>query len=145
MRLLVDAEHTYFQPAIDALTINMQQKYNVVEPVVINTYQCYLKDAYQRLSTDMQVISESKSGDNYAVLQFASRYSMHDRPYQHWNSIHDSIAVHFKAKMSGCGWRTPILFIAIVCQHVFMQEGYNMRRTWGAYRRGREMRVGRLG
>jgi Proline dehydrogenase len=55
MRLLVDAEHTYFQPAIDALTINMQQKYNKREPVVINTYQCYLKDSYHRLLTDMQV------------------------------------------------------------------------------------------
>eukprot|EP00884_Botryococcus_braunii_P003785 jgi/Botrbrau1/13407/Bobra.0082s0014.1 len=54
MRLLVDAEHTYFQPAIDAVTINLQQKYNVDAPVVINTYQCYLKDAYHRLSTDIQ-------------------------------------------------------------------------------------------
>lgn len=68
MRLLVDAEHTYFQPAIDALTINMQQKYNVFEPVVINTYQCYLKDAYQRLNTDMKVIPEGKSEDNDGVL-----------------------------------------------------------------------------
>ena len=38
-RVLVDAEHTYMQPAIDALTIRLQQRCNRSEPVVINTYQ----------------------------------------------------------------------------------------------------------
>ena len=38
-RVLVDAEHTYFQPAIDALTIRLQQRCNRQEPVIINTYQ----------------------------------------------------------------------------------------------------------
>lgn len=38
-RILVDAEHTYMQPAIDALTIRLQQRCNTREPVVINTYQ----------------------------------------------------------------------------------------------------------
>ena len=37
--MLVDAEHTYFQPAIDALTIRLQQRCNRHDPVVINTYQ----------------------------------------------------------------------------------------------------------
>ncbi|CAL5224266.1 g6925 [Coccomyxa viridis] len=53
-RVLVDAEHTYFQPAIDALTIRLQQRCNRQEPVVLNTYQCYLKDAAARIETDMQ-------------------------------------------------------------------------------------------
>ncbi len=38
-RILVDAEHTYMQPAIDALAIRAQQRCNRSEPVVINTYQ----------------------------------------------------------------------------------------------------------
>ena len=42
MRMLVDAEHSYFQPAIDALTIALQQKFNREEAVIMNTYQCYL-------------------------------------------------------------------------------------------------------
>jgi len=42
MRMLVDAEHSYFQPAIDALTIALQQKFNKEEAVIMNTYQCYL-------------------------------------------------------------------------------------------------------
>ena len=37
--MLVDAEHTYFQPAIDALAIRLQQRCNRQEPVVLNTYQ----------------------------------------------------------------------------------------------------------
>jgi hypothetical protein len=41
-RVLVDAEHTYMQPAIDALTIRLQQRCNRSEPVVINTYQVTL-------------------------------------------------------------------------------------------------------
>lgn len=43
MRMLVDAEQTYLQPAIDAVTIALQQKFNCEGAVVMNTYQCYLK------------------------------------------------------------------------------------------------------
>lgn len=43
MRMFVDAEQTYLQPAIDAVAIALQQKFNKDEAVVLNTYQCYLK------------------------------------------------------------------------------------------------------
>lgn len=43
MRMLIDAEQSYLQPAIDALTIAMQQMYNRDAAVIMNTYQCYLK------------------------------------------------------------------------------------------------------
>ncbi|KAF9572359.1 hypothetical protein EC968_010012 [Mortierella alpina] len=55
-RLMMDAEQTYLQPAIDAMTLHLQERYNRTRrmggPVVYNTYQMYLKDALRRLQRD---------------------------------------------------------------------------------------------
>jgi proline dehydrogenase len=55
-RLLVDAEQVRFQPAIDNLVLELQRSYNSTsdKPIIYNTYQCYLKDAYIRLQTDVK-------------------------------------------------------------------------------------------
>uniref|UniRef100_A0A7S3L645 Proline dehydrogenase n=1 Tax=Amphora coffeiformis TaxID=265554 RepID=A0A7S3L645_9STRA len=57
-RLLIDAEQVRFQPAIDNLVLDLQQKYNSTEtsdiPLIYNTYQCYLKDALDRLMIDVE-------------------------------------------------------------------------------------------
>lgn len=56
-RLLVDAEQVRFQPAIDSLVLDLQQKFNGAhlsdKPIIYNTYQCYLKDAPERLRLDV--------------------------------------------------------------------------------------------
>lgn len=54
VRIMIDAEHSYFQPAIDAIAKEMSLEFNTERPVVYNTYQCYLKDSRWRLNADIE-------------------------------------------------------------------------------------------
>lgn len=54
VRCMVDAEQTYFQPAIARIAMEMMKKYNTEKAIVFNTYQCYLKEAYKMLVLDLE-------------------------------------------------------------------------------------------
>ncbi|CAF2748889.1 unnamed protein product [Rotaria sp. Silwood2] len=52
--IMVDAEQTYFQTAINYLATELQRYYNKSNiPVIYGTYQCYLKDALNCLKHDL--------------------------------------------------------------------------------------------
>ncbi|KAM7034034.1 proline dehydrogenase 1, mitochondrial isoform 2-T2 [Acridotheres tristis] len=54
VRLMVDAEQSYFQPAISHLTVETQRRFNKSQPIIYNTYQCYLKEAYNNVTGDVE-------------------------------------------------------------------------------------------
>lgn len=54
VQLMVDAEQTYFQPAISRLTVEMMRKYNTDKGIVYNTYQNYLITAFNEVVGDLE-------------------------------------------------------------------------------------------
>ena len=51
--VMVDAESYQHQPAIDHMCKQLQREFNLRRPIVLNTYQCYLKDSERRLRQDL--------------------------------------------------------------------------------------------
>lgn len=89
VRLMIDAEHTYFQPAIDNITAGLQRKHNIDYPVIFGTYQMYLKDSLLRLRTDME--RASKGGYRFAAKLVRGAYVPLEREYAAENGLEDPI------------------------------------------------------
>ncbi|XP_013791455.2 hydroxyproline dehydrogenase-like [Limulus polyphemus] len=55
VKVLVDAEYTYLNPAINLLTMALMAIFNTDSPVIWNTYQCYLKKALETITTEVEM------------------------------------------------------------------------------------------
>jgi len=92
VRLLVDAEQTYMQPAIDHMALLMMQKYNTEQPYIFNTYQCYLKDAPERVNRDME--RAQRQGFVFAAKCVRGAYMVQEsrlaREKGYENPVHDT-------------------------------------------------------
>eukprot|EP01039_Chlorochromonas_danica_P004442 gene4442-4867_t len=91
VRLMIDAEHTYFQPAIDHLTVELSRKYNRsgTYPAIFSTYQLYLKDSYSRLLMDMD--RAHRGGYRFAAKLVRGAYMAVEREYANAHSLPDPI------------------------------------------------------
>ncbi|KKX49957.1 MULTISPECIES: proline dehydrogenase family protein [Sphingobacterium] len=52
VKVLIDAEHSWIQDAIDDIARDMMEKYNKEQPIVYNTYQLYRHDKLASLKAD---------------------------------------------------------------------------------------------
>ncbi|KAJ1650734.1 proline dehydrogenase [Dispira simplex] len=81
VRLGIDAEQTYFQPAIDHFALELAREFNQLVnprgPLVYNTYQMYLKDGYQRLVSDYT--RAHREGFQFGVKLVRGAYMVSER------------------------------------------------------------------
>lgn len=53
VRVMIDAEQSYFQPAISRLTLEFMRKYNQEKPIIFTTYQNYLRGTHREIAVDL--------------------------------------------------------------------------------------------
>lgn len=55
VKIMIDAEQTYFQPAISLITTSLMQRFNRDSPLILNTYQAYLRGTLNVLQADLHL------------------------------------------------------------------------------------------
>ncbi|KAI8927150.1 FAD-linked oxidoreductase-like protein [Entophlyctis helioformis] len=92
VKIMIDAEQTYFQPAIDDVALGLCRKWNapvaspvadaaaanaIRGPLLFNTYQMYLRDALSRLKADTE--RASRFGYTFGVKIVRGAYMVSER------------------------------------------------------------------
>lgn len=77
VQLVIDAEQTYLQAAINHLVLVAQYKYNKDYPWVYNTYQCYRKDTHDRVKANLELMN--KLGFHFGAKIVRGAYMAQER------------------------------------------------------------------
>jgi proline dehydrogenase len=96
VRLMIDAEHTYFQPAIDHTVLRLSRAHNREYPVVFGTYQAYLRECDAKLRLDLD--RAHREGWHLGAKLVRGAYMVHERQrakeHGYHDPIHPTVRVH---------------------------------------------------
>ncbi|KAL1732563.1 FAD-linked oxidoreductase-like protein, partial [Schizophyllum commune] len=94
VRIIIDAEYSWYQPAIDALTHALSRKFNVLEddptkvqPLVYGTYQAYLRRTPAHIA---RAAADAHAG-GYSLGVKLVRGAYHPHEVGAWKAAHDAI------------------------------------------------------
>lgn len=93
VRILMDAEQTWYQPAINTIVPRWQHQYNTNVPLLYQTYQMYLKDSMKQLIHDMELSRRYRYTMGMKLVRGAYMESERDyaKQQQRPSPIHDTI------------------------------------------------------
>lgn len=77
VRLMIDAEESEIQPAIDLVVLSIMEKFNTSKAWIWTTYQCYLRNTYNRLVHDLEVFASR--GKVFGVKLVRGAYMKHEQ------------------------------------------------------------------
>lgn len=99
VRVLVDAEYTYLNPALTLVTMAMMKKFNKDGAWIWNTYQCYLKESRSLLLGDLRLAQEEGFCFGVKLVRgaymdkerkLAKEEGREDPVHQSWEDTNDS-------------------------------------------------------
>jgi len=77
VRLMIDAEQSYLQPAIAHATLRLQRTHNVDYPAIFSTHQAYLVGCAEALALDVE--RARREGWHLGVKLVRGAYMLHER------------------------------------------------------------------